>query len=205
MQILTTSSSYTYIIVLIHFCNTDIYSLSAFHRWYLTYFSIFSGAVVSWYLNNCLKTAMLCWHLDEMRAPPHKGMPRPPAFLLAEDHAFDQHTSIPSHHHHILIYTCAECLISPSSSSPPVLKRGSPGKLATKSRSPKCDPQRQLRLRNIIMLASIFVHVQHLVRLNIYQDHFWGIVWSPNSALKSAFISTFKSVFAQKSAQKSAI
>ena len=32
-----------------------------------------------------------------------------------------------------------------------------------------------------------------------------GIVWSPNSALKSAFISTFKSVFAQKSAQKSAI
>ena len=33
----------------------------------------------------------------------------------------------------------------------------------------------------------------------------WGIVWSPNSALKSAFISTFKSVFTQNSAQKSAI
>ena len=32
-----------------------------------------------------------------------------------------------------------------------------------------------------------------------------GIVWSPNSALKSAFFSTFKSAFAQKSAQKSAI
>ena len=35
--------------------------------------------------------------------------------------------------------------------------------------------------------------------------HEGGIVWSPNSALKSAFFSTFKSAFAQKSAQKSAI
>ena len=29
--------------------------------------------------------------------------------------------------------------------------------------------------------------------------------WSPNSAIKSAFLGTFKSAFAQKSAQKSAI
>ena len=37
------------------------------------------------------------------------------------------------------------------------------------------------------------------------EEYTRGIVWSPNSALKSAFFSTFKSAFTQKSAFKSAI
>ena len=57
----------------------------------------------------------------------------------------------------------------------------------------------------LMILQRVASLLANILTPGAYMLAEWGIVWSPNSALKSAFISTFKSVFAQKSVQKSAI